>query len=319
MDLENGIKIAQALASPIEKLIDTVGMGIGKMSDGLAKLYEPIHMDRMAKTMRKNIDMPTLYDKDGIVIDTRDFQEIYKRTMSRMEFQELRKQQNIENVIKESYNELKDVESVSDEPVDSDWVSRFFNSVENIGNEEIQKIWGRMLAGEIKSPNTYSFRTMEILKNMTTKEIELFQKLASICISINNDYFISSNVEILGKFGLIFSDLILLEECGLLSIQELSINPLITENKEKFLSQDRYQSFISLKKIGVRKLTYNVFRLSKSACQLVDILSIEKNNEYFFEILRNIIGLNQGINIEVYESIIVGNNEFSYKPVDIAL
>ena len=317
MDIEASVKVAQALTGPIEKLIDTVGMGIGKMSDGVGKLYEPIHINRIAKTMRKNVDIPMLYDKNGVLIDTRDFQEIYKRTVSRMEFQELRKQQNIENVIKESYKELKDVECVSDEPVDSDWVSRFFNSVENIGNEEIQKIWGRMLAGEIKSPNTYSFRTMEILKNMTTKEIELFQKLASICISINNDYLISSNVEILGKFGLIFSDLILLEECGLLSIQELSINPIITENKEIFLSQGRYQSFISLKKIGVRKLTYNVFRLSKSACQLVDILSIEKNNEYFFEVIRNIIGLNQGINIEVFEPIIIENNNIKYEKVNI--
>lgn len=319
MDLESGVKIVQALTGPIEKLIDTVGMGIGKMSDGVAKLYEPIHMDRMAKTMRKNIDMPTLYDKDGIVIDTRDFQEIYKRTVSRMEFQELRKQQNIENVIKESYNELKDVESVSTEPVDSDWVSRFFNSVENIGNEEIQKIWGRMLAGEIKSPNTYSFRTMEILKNMTTKEIELFQKLASICISINNDYFISSNVEILEKFGLTFSDLILLEECGLLSVQELSINPVITENKANILSQGRYQSSMYLKKAERKKLTYNVFRLSKSACQLVEILSIEKNNEYFFEIIRELIRLNQDINIEVYETIPVGKNAIRFKPVDIKI
>lgn len=144
------------------------------MSDRIGKLYEPIHINRIAKTMRKNVDIPMLYDKNRVLIDTRDFQEIYKRTVSRMKFQELRKQQNIENVIKESYKELKDVESVFNELVDSDWVSHFFNSVENIGNEEIQKIWGRMLAGEIKSPNTYSFRTMEVLKNMTTREVELF-------------------------------------------------------------------------------------------------------------------------------------------------
>lgn len=317
MDLENGVKIAQALTGSIEKLIDTVGMGIGKMSDGVGKLYEPIHINRIAKTMRKNIDMPTLYDKDGIVIDTRDFQEIYKRTMSRMEFQELRKQQNIENVIKESYKELKDVERVSNEPVDSDWVSRFFNSVENIGNEEIQKIWGRMLAGEIKSPNTYSFRTMEVLKNMTTREVELFQKLASICISINNDYFISANIEILGNFGLTFSDLILLEECGLLSIQVLSINPQVSEKKENFLSQDKYQSFISLKKGEKRILSYNVFRLSKSAAQLLDILSVEKNIEYFFEVIKEMTRINPDINIEVYEIISAGKTEIRFKQIEI--
>lgn len=318
MDIETSVKVAQALASPIEKLIDTVGMGIGKMSDGVGKLYEPIHINRIAKTMRKNVDIPMLYDKNGVLIDTRDFQEIYKRTVSRMEFQELRKQQNIENVIKESYNELKDVECVSDEPVDSDWVSRFFNSVENIGNEEIQKRWGRMLAGEIKSPNTYSFRTMEILKNMTTKEIELFQKLASICIGNgNNEYILSSNTELLKKYELSFDDLITLSECGVVSTQEVTNIRQINENANFFLSQNNYISFIYTKEKNNREFRFNIFILTKSASQLINIIPIEKNSGYLFDVIRELIRLNQDINIEVFEPIITENNNIKYEKVNI--
>lgn len=317
MDIETSVKVAQALTGPIEKLIDTVGMGIGKMSDGIGKLYEPIHINRVAKTMRKNIDIPILYDKNGVLIDTTDYQEVYKRTLSRMEFQELRKQQNIENVIKKSYDELKDIESVSDEPVDSDWVSRFFNSVENIGNEEVQKIWGRMLAGEIKAPSTYSFRTMEILKNMTTKEIELFQKLASLCISVNNTtYFISSNTDLLKKFNLKFDDLILLEESGLLTIKELSIGQIISEEKKFFISQNEYKGLISLKEKKTKYFSFGAFILSKSACQLLNVISVEKNIQYFFDFIKELIIKNKDTDIEVRKMILEGLS-IKFEPVNI--
>lgn len=121
----------------------------------------------------------------------------------------------------------------------------------------------------------------------------------------------------MSNFGLTFSDLILLGECELLSIQVLSLNPQVSEKKENFLSQDKYQNFISLKKGGKRILSYNVFRLSKSAAQLLDILSVEKNIEYFFEVLKEMTRINPDINIEVYEIISAGKTEIRFKQIEI--
>ena len=64
--------------------------------------------------------------------------------------------------------------------MDKDWFTRYFNIVQDISNEDIQDLWAKLLAGEIKQPGSFSYRTLETLKNMTTDEAELFTKIRDI-------------------------------------------------------------------------------------------------------------------------------------------
>ena len=70
----------------------------------------------------------------------------------------------MEAVISNAYAELKDETAVADKSVDIDWISRLFNIVEDIGNEEMQYIWGKILAGEIKNPGKFSLRTLDTIR-----------------------------------------------------------------------------------------------------------------------------------------------------------
>ena len=197
-------EVVQAFASPIEKLIDAVSGAIGKA-------YEPKHIRNMAdakayelkiisETIRNNSDVPIVYDSTGVSIDTSNYEEIAKRASSRLAYQEITKQQNIEAVIDNAYEELGTTDSVSSEPVNANWMIRFFNSVEDISDESIQKIWGRILAGEIKRPNNYSYRTLEKLKNMTQQEIEHFQLLSSLVLQVGDKKFILRDKELKNKY-----------------------------------------------------------------------------------------------------------------------
>ena len=199
-----GVEVVKALVSPVEKLI-------GGVSSAIGKAYEPRHIRKMAeakayeievvsKAVRDNSDIPIMYDKTKVSIDTRNYEEIAKRASSRLAYQEIKKQQNIENVVDNAYEELKNIEKVSNEPVNPDWMTRFFNSVEDISDEKMQKIWGRILSGEIKKPNSYSYRTLEKLKNMTQKEAEHFQLLASFALQWSNGSFILSDDELMNKY-----------------------------------------------------------------------------------------------------------------------
>ncbi len=82
-------EIVQALVSPAEKLIEAVSGAIGKA-------YEPKHIRKIAK-----------------------------RASSRLAYQEITKQQNIEAVVDNAYEELEHAENVSSESVNSDWMFRF--------------------------------------------------------------------------------------------------------------------------------------------------------------------------------------------------
>ena len=106
-------EIVQALVSPAEKLIEAVSGAIGKA-------YEPKHIRKMADakayelkvisdTVRNNSDVPIVYDSTGVSIDTSNFEEIAKRASSRLAYQEITKQQNIEAVADNAYEELENV------------------------------------------------------------------------------------------------------------------------------------------------------------------------------------------------------------------
>ena len=85
---------------------------------------------------------------------------------------ETRKLDNTKSVIEKAKSYLPKGEPVSNEPVNTDWINRFFNIVEDISDKTLHDIWGRILAGEIKSPNSYSLRTLERLRNITKEEAE---------------------------------------------------------------------------------------------------------------------------------------------------
>ena len=287
-------EIVQALVSPAEKLIEAVSGAIGKA-------YEPKHIRKMADakayelkvisdTVRNNSDVPIVYDSTGVSIDTSNFEEIAKRASSRLAYQEITKQQNIEAVADNAYEELENAENVSSEPVNPDWMFRFFNSVENISNEDMQKIWGHILAGEIKQPNTYSFRTLEKLKNMTQQEAKDFQRVSSLALQNGGRKFILSEDSILNKYGVYFSHLLELEECGLMTAQTLSLKIVASAKESDIIYNSELIGFISGKEDQKQTFNMSVHVFTESGSQLRAAIHPQMNSQYFIDCLKLIQG-----------------------------
>lgn len=95
--------------------------------------------------------------------------DLEQRTTERVSFQEAKKQLNLESVTAHATEELRNEPPVTDEPLDEDWKTRFFNIAGDISNEEMQALWGRILAGEIKQPRSYALRTLELLKKFNQR------------------------------------------------------------------------------------------------------------------------------------------------------
>lgn len=67
----------------------------------------------------------------------------------------MKKQNNIDNVVSFAAQTISTQSSVSEESVDNDWVTRFFDSVADVSSEEMQMIWGKILAGEVNEPGSF--------------------------------------------------------------------------------------------------------------------------------------------------------------------
>ena len=202
----------------LEKFVEILCKGIGRW-------YSPIDVRRMAKAkaceisviseaLRENADVPAVYDNGEIVLDTQNFGELMKRAHQRMTYQELVKQNNIESVIGMAYQAIGNEEKVTDEPVDEDWILRFFNSVQDVSSAEMQRIWAGILAGEIRRPSSFSLRTLETLHNISKDEAELFQRIHKYIIKNGKKRYIPNEDVLLQNAGINYSDIVRLEECG---------------------------------------------------------------------------------------------------------
>ena len=96
----------------------------------------------------------------------------------RLTFQEQKRQNNIGAVVGLAADELGDKE-VQNHDADHDWVARFFTDVQDVTSEHMQRIWAKILAGEVETPGRTSLHTLSVLKNMTQRDAVLFEKMSA--------------------------------------------------------------------------------------------------------------------------------------------
>lgn len=200
------------LSKPITKFIKVVSNGIGTLYSSTlirknadAKAYEIKTISKAIEETKENFSSCEYVDgKIKLISEKTDthYPEVLlpDRTESRIQFQEFNKQLNIENIIQKALGQIANETEVSDEEVDKDWSTRFFNYAADISNEEMQNLWAQILAGEVKQPKSYSLRTLELLRNLSKEEAETFLEIANFAITVNYDSFIVKG-QVIEKFG----------------------------------------------------------------------------------------------------------------------
>lgn len=205
-------KIIKIAGKPLEKLVGVIKKGLGS--------------DISKSEFKRNKD----FEKGNFEEASPNFHPD-SRVQERLVYKETKRQQNLDYINFIAGEQLSQEETVSEEPIEDDWISRFFNIAEDISNEEMQGLWGRILAGEVKQPKSYSLRTLELLKNLSKSEAEVFTKIAQLKITSGDKSFVYNQDD--GKFleddfGITFSDRLLLTELGLIASEnnlEFSFNP----------------------------------------------------------------------------------------------
>ncbi|MGV2292262.1 DUF2806 domain-containing protein [Trinickia sp. YCB016] len=142
----------------------------------------------------------------------------------------LRQQINAAKVLQQTAQEIKheDAAAIASEPeeISEDWLNAFEREAVDMSSEHMQRLFGKILAGEIKRPKSYSIRTVKLMAQLDNRAAELFQILCSLaCTLQTGSYILDCRVLTLGqdaaqnglkKFGLGFSELNILFEYGLI-------------------------------------------------------------------------------------------------------
>lgn len=287
-----GIEISDVFG--IAKLFETISKGVGY-------IYEPIHKRRMAEAtvqeiellapaIEKKSELITKYQEGEISIENEFNEKLLERTVNRLIHQEMIKQRNIDLIVKYAIIELsriKKEDDISYEEVNTDWILRFMNSIEDISDTKMQELWGKILADEIKQPKTYNLRTLNILKNISKKEAKIFEKISQFILNSRGENFIYKSNILEEKYNIQHMDLLLLEECGLINSNYLQFEILLEKNKEEIVHNSSLILVISSenKKEKIHLLTYKV---TQSGKELLKALNLKRNDDYALEVFNEI-------------------------------
>lgn len=264
---------------PLEKLIDVISKGIGT-------IYKPraIKKEAEAKAYEIEIIERAKYKAiaEGKEIDVETLDKIQERFI----YKETKRQNNIDNIAKIAAEQISQEEDVSEEPVDEDWSTRFFNIVEDVSDDEMQKLWGRILAGEVKQPKSFSLRTLELLKNLSKNEADVFMLASTLVISSRNSPFLfrGEDNDALTKYGFTFEHRLLLTELGILQAEtNITRNfKTITSDYTTYFESAKYL-IKSLKKANSEENNLPIYRFSKIGEELLKLINSEVNENYIKE------------------------------------
>lgn len=174
-----------------------------------------------------------------------------------------------------------DSQVAPDREVDEDWLFIWREYAGKVSSEDLQRLWGSVLAGEVKSPGRYSIRTLEFLKTLSKPEAEMISKLASYVIS---GRVARSQKTYLESKGLTFSMLLVMQELGVVSgvdavglsstfksvVEEKFVRALISHSKALIVEHEDPEKTLELE----------VYLLTAVGREILGLGSFEPDVEY---------------------------------------
>jgi hypothetical protein len=279
------------LSKPLTKLVEVISAGIGNVSESYlikknadARAYE-------LRTIKETVQGSHLllenvkYENGAITVASNtneqlhDKEAIKGRSLSRIDYQEERKQNNIESITQNAAQEITNTNSVSSDDVDDDWIARFFRYAEDVSSEEMQILWGRVLAGEVSKPNSFSIRTLELLKSLSKEEAQLFEKVSNISFkSLHNSFILKpDNRQFLRSLGVTYEDILLLRDVGLLheSDSAMIISTSDKETTDLYIHGDVVVLFE--RKPDIAQHQFNVILYTPAGNELISLIKTTHN------------------------------------------
>lgn len=217
-----------------------------------------------------------------------------ERMQSRLEFQSRKEQSNVESITSIAAIELASAEDVAGDSPDDDWVTRFFSYAQDISSEQMQVLWGRILAGEVKQPGSFSLRTLDFVRNMTKSDAELFEHVAKCAVKSPAGAFVAAHDKnwLETNRSLRQGQHFALAELDIMYPSDLGLNLFRKDSIDEtyFLLGDR---ILLLKRGGIAsEITLTVWKFTSIGAELLALVDPHVDDEYLEHIASYFLSKN---------------------------
>lgn len=224
--------------------------------------------------------------------------------------------QNLHDIIEKSKQYIADNKIDLKGYTKIDWINLYFENAKNTNNQFMQEIWAKVLAKELAEPDSFSFKTLDILKNMREEDFHLFEELCAICT--DDGYILQGKI---AEKYIKWTDQLMLRELGLLNLDS-------TRHWHKFLVGLKEQPFficddclLLIDNEGNEdvKVEISAYYISSSAKELMHITNYLCNREYFFDFAKDLKTKHEKkLKLHLHE-VIEKESGITYKKEEIAL
>jgi len=191
----------------------------------------------------------------------------------------LRRQHNIEAVFEAAFEAA---DKPGNDDVDGDWLARFLTYAEQVGNEDLQQVWGFVLACEYEKPGSVSLSSLSCLSNMTTDDMELWERIGRMTFSEGYVFKVGTRNQF-ERFAIGRDDIINLQTLGLL--QEAHDLSVTFSAETKGLTFAYKGADLILRHPDLTLFTLPAFKLSSAGLQLFQLLIDSPVNEDYLRAL----------------------------------
>lgn len=282
--------------NPIAKLFDIVNSTIGVINLPLQQIF--MKDDGSSLNRIKAIEGAKT---EALLANNDERYAELSAIEKRMVTKELKRQNNINNVVAVAAQSLKDEKEVSSEPVNPDWATRFFDIAQDISDETMQDLWGRILAGEVKRPQSYSLRTLDVLRNITREEAELFEKIAQYVLYDGSYYIYHFSGKTEENVLIEYEDVARMIEIGFIqsgsSVTQNYFSNETESNTAYLFYASKYVAFIEITP-EIKKVSFPIYSLTRAGEELYHLIHLTPKNDYLESVLCRISNSNKKCQIK---------------------
>ncbi|WP_282003145.1 DUF2806 domain-containing protein [Veillonella denticariosi] len=198
---------------------------------------------------------------------------------------------------------------------DFDWFVRFYEAVGNISDEAMQELWAKLLAGEVAEPSSFSLKTIDVLRNLSKKDAELFSLVCSHSVMTRGEsYFLPHYDTYLKKHNIYYADIMKLNEQGLIfNDGTIGVSISITHDFNALFWNNELIMTTVLSDGKDIEVDIKAYPFTQAGHEIATLVSKSISEEGFIELARQIVDENKEYTLEVHKIVNLDEKSIRYE------
>ena len=201
---------------------------------------------------------------------------------------------------------------------DFDWFMRFYEAAGNISDEEMQRIWAKILAGEVNKPGSFSLETLDVVRNLSKQDADLFTKICKHCIqSSPQRLFVPHYDNYLETCGITYSEILRLDEIGLINSSGLIILNLSMDNDypASIINQGLIM-LISANNENIKKCSISQYPFTRTGIEIASLIGETTSDDDFILFAKEVAN-DKSFKVSVHKINFYDGDSINYDRADL--